>query len=271
MILPNMLWAGRAHYPSDVLPRSRTFDQYGDQIEQCLAAAKKHRLEVHVWKVNHNLSGAPREFEEKLREVGRLQVFVSGDSQPWLCPSHPKNYRLEVDSMIEVAKLYDVDGLHFDYIRYPGSHSCFCKGCEKRFQTDTGIKVENWPGDCHSGVHKAEYAQWRCDQISRLVRTVHEEANQVRPSIKISAAVFGSYPSCRESVAQDWPEWIKAGWLDFVCPMDYTNSDPAFRGLVENQLNLIGGRASSRRGVDSVPRVRLRPDSGVERRRPLGF
>lgn len=84
---------------------------------------------------------------------------MSGDSRPWLCPSHPQNQRLEVDSMIEVVKLYHVDGLHFDYIRYPGPHSCFCSGCEKRFQTDTGIKVQNWPEDCHSGVHKAEYTQ----------------------------------------------------------------------------------------------------------------
>ena len=55
MILPNMLWAGQAHYASDVLPRSATFAKYGDQIEQCLAAAKQHGLEVHVWKVNFNL------------------------------------------------------------------------------------------------------------------------------------------------------------------------------------------------------------------------
>jgi uncharacterized lipoprotein YddW (UPF0748 family) len=242
MILPNMLWAGRAHYPSDVLPRSQTYDEHGDQIAQCLAAAKSHGLEVHVWKVNYNLSGAPREFVAKLREEGRLQVFVGGESQSWLCPSHPKNYQLEVDSMLEVAKKYDVTGLHFDYIRYPGGNSCFCDGCRERFQADTGLKVDAWPKDCHSGVHKAAYTQWRCDQISRLVRAVHEEAKKLRPSLKVSAAVFGSYPSCRESVAQDWPEWIKAGWLDFVCPMDYTNSDPGFCGLVENQLDLVGGR-----------------------------
>ncbi|MHB8898776.1 MAG: glycoside hydrolase family 10 protein [Thermoguttaceae bacterium] len=252
MILPNMLWAGRAHYPSDVLPRSETFEQYGDQIEQCLAAAKKYGLEVHAWKVNHNLSGAPRPFVEKLKEEGRLQVFIGGESQNWLCPSDPRNYRLEVDSMLEVARKYDVAGLHFDYIRYPGSNSCFCDGCRERFEADTGLKVENWPKDCHSGVHKGAYTQWRCDQISRLVRTVHDEARQMRPSLKISAAVFGSYPSCRESVAQDWPEWIKAGWLDFVCPMDYTDSDPGFCGLVQNQLELVGGRIPIYPGIGAT-------------------
>ena len=28
---------------------------------------------------------------------------------------------------------------------------------------------------------------------------------------------------------QDWPEWCRRGWLDFVCPMNYTNDDERFR------------------------------------------
>ena len=74
------------------------------------------------------------------------------------------------------------------------------------------------------------------------MKAVHDEAKKIRPEIAISAAVFGAYPSCRESVAQDWPEWIKAGYLDFVCPMDYTQSDLSFIGLVTNQLKLVDGR-----------------------------
>ena len=65
-VLPNMLWGGSAHYASDILPRSETFKKYGDQIEQCCTAAKKHGLEVHVWKVCFNLSNAPKDFVEKL-------------------------------------------------------------------------------------------------------------------------------------------------------------------------------------------------------------
>ena len=89
MILPNMLWAGQAHYPSDVLPRSATFAKYGDQIEQCVAAAKKYGLEVHVWKVNFNLAGAPREFVEKLRRQGRTQVTVDGRATGLALPVAP--------------------------------------------------------------------------------------------------------------------------------------------------------------------------------------
>jgi len=260
MVLPNMLWAGRAHYPSDVLPRSATFEKFGDQIAQCLAAAKKHGLEVHVWKVNYNLSGAPKDFVERLRREGRTQVAADGQPHNWLCPSHPENLKLELESMLEVARKYDVDGLHFDYIRYPGGQYCYCDGCRKRFEAETGRQVANWPKDCYSGPRRKEYRDWRAKQITKLVEAVHREAKKLKPKIKISAAVFGAYPSCRESVGQDWPQWIKAGYLDFVCPMDYTQSDLSFINLVTNQLKLVEGRIPVYPGIGAW---RLTPDRTV--------
>jgi len=252
MILPNMLWGGRAHYPSNVLPRSSTFRQYGDQIGQCVAAAKKHGLEVHVWKVNYNLSGAPGDFVAKLGREGRLQVTVRGEPHPWLCPSHPENQKLELESMLEVAQEYPVDGLHFDYIRYPGRDSCYCDGCRKRFEADTGRKVSDWPRECYSGSRREEYNDWRCRQITALVAAVHREGKRLRADLKISAAVFGSYPACRDSVAQDWPKWIEAGYLDFVCPMDYTSSDMQFAALVADQIELVKGRIPIYPGIGAT-------------------
>jgi uncharacterized lipoprotein YddW (UPF0748 family) len=252
MILPNMLWGGVAHYESDVLPSSSTYQQYGDQIEQCLEAAKTHGLEVHVWKVDWNLSHAPREFIDRMHSEGRTQVTRSGEPADWLCPSHPENQRLELESLLEVAEKYDVDGLHFDYIRYPGPDNCFCDGCRERFEATLGQTVENWPEDCASGELLEPYRQFRCDQITRLVEAVSREARAIRPDIKISAAVFSSYPSCRNSVAQDWPLWVREGYLDFLCPMDYTESDAAFEGLVADQLERVGGRIPVYPGIGAT-------------------
>jgi uncharacterized lipoprotein YddW (UPF0748 family) len=252
MILPNMLWAGRAHYPSDVLPRSATFRRYGDQVEQCLAAARQHGLEVHVWKVNYNLSGAPSAFVEKLRRGGRTVVSADGEPRDWLCASDPENLKLELDSMLEVARRYDVDGLHFDYIRYPSREYCYCDNCRKRFEADSGRKVDDWPADCHSGPRSKEYNDWRCRQITNLVAAVHREAKKIRSTLRISAAVFSTYPNCRRTIAQDWPEWIKAGYLDFVCPMDYTTSDRGFATLVAAQVALVDGRIPLYPGIGAT-------------------
>ena len=252
LVLPNMLWGGLAHYASDILPRSETFVEHGDQVEQCVAAAHRHGLEVHVWKVNYNLSTAPRDFVARMRQAGRTQVSAQGEPHDWLCPSHPENQQLEVDSMLEVARRYQVDGLHFDYIRYPDGDHCFCDGCRQRFEADAGQPVAHWPEDCHRGSRRDAYRDWRCRQITRVVQAVHDEAKRLSPRLKISAAVFGSYPACRASVGQDWPEWIKAGLLDFVCPMDYTESDEVFCELVENQLQLVGGRIPVYPGIGAT-------------------
>jgi uncharacterized lipoprotein YddW (UPF0748 family) len=270
MVLPNMLWGGRAHYPSDVLPRSRTYRQYGDQIEQCVAACREYDLEVHVWKVNWNLSGAPVEFVEQIRAEDRHQVSVDGTSHDWLCPSHPANQQLELASMLEVAQKYEVDGLHFDYIRYPDRTKCYCDGCRQRFENHVGVRVTNWPTDCFSGSLRDQYARWRCQQITKLVRAVHQQAKKIRPELKISAAVFAAYPSCRESVAQEWPEWIKAGYLDFVCPMDYTQSDQHFIELVNSQLDLVADRIPIYPGIGQWRLTKDRTVGQIHLARELG-
>ncbi|QDV49416.1 glycoside hydrolase family 10 protein [Gimesia fumaroli] len=252
MIIPNMLWGGLAHYPSDVLPRSQTYEKYGDQIEQCLKAAHQHGLEVHVWKVNHNLSTAPISFVRKMRKAGRTQVSVKGEPSDWLNPAHPENFQLEVDSMLEVVRKYPVDGIHFDYIRYPNDRHCYSDYSRTKFEADTGIKVQNWPDDCYDSKLKSQYRDWRAAQITRLVETVQREARKIRPGIKISAAVFREYPDCREWVAQDWPLWAQRGYLDFICPMDYTDNDTQFRIWIEDQQKHLAGRIPIYPGIGAL-------------------
>ena len=46
--------------------------------------------------------------------------------------------------------------------------------------------------------------------------------------------------------------WIKAGYLDFVCPMDYTMSDEEFVSLVRNQVKLIEGRVPLYPGIGAT-------------------
>ncbi len=267
MILPNMAWAGVAHYPSQVLPQSKTFSQYGDQLAQCVTAAREYGLEVHVWKITWNLEGAPKEFVEKLREAGRTQVSATGKLFNWLCPSHPENVQLELESVLEIITNYDVDGIHLDYIRYPGSHACYCDECRKRFVLATRLEIEKWPTEVlpKTGKHADRYIAWRTQQITRLVRLLHKRAREVDPEIKISAAVFGSYPACVTSIGQDWIAWAKAGYIDFVCPMNYTEDTDYFTELLNNQLALLPEGFAIYPGIGATAsNSLLKPDAVVE-------
>jgi hypothetical protein len=60
----NVAGAGFAHYASNVLPRSKTFTQEGDQLSQCLAAARGSGVRVHAWVLCFTASrSTPARFE----------------------------------------------------------------------------------------------------------------------------------------------------------------------------------------------------------------
>ncbi len=241
-IIPNMLCAGTAYYRSDVLPVAPEVSTDGDQIEKCLAACKKYGIKCHVWKVNWNTLGkAPADFMKKMRDENRMQVSFSGKANPhWLCPSSTENRKLEVESMLEVARKYDVDGIHFDYIRYPDNEHCFCQRCRSEFEKSIGEKLPDWPKDARSEKYSARWNDFRRSFITAVVEEVSRKAKEIKPSIKVSAAVFSNWQVDRDAVGQDWKLWCEKGYLDFVCPMDYTDSDLRFKTFVVKQKAWAG-------------------------------
>ncbi len=250
-IIPNMLDAGVTSYPSDVLPADPRVATAGDQMAAVVQAAHRHGLEVHAWKVNYNLSGADSAFVQRLRREGRLQLDTAGREVAWLCPSHPDNVALEAASLLEVVRNYPVDGIHFDYIRYPGVESCYCAGCRRRFEEDTGHYVHAWPEDVLTGELLGPFQRWRQDQVTELVRAVAIQARQIRPEIRISAAVFPNWPESRYTEGQDWIRWVEEGYLDFVCPMDYLPDMEAFAQRVQDQVRWVDGRVPLYIGIGS--------------------
>ncbi|MFO7946255.1 MAG: family 10 glycosylhydrolase, partial [Armatimonadota bacterium] len=241
-IMPNTFWGGVAYHESEVLPVAGIVEEKGDQVAQAVEAGKKYDVQVHPWKVNFRLgSRAPEAFIERMRSEGRLQRTFGGEEQPWLCPSDPRNQELEVASMVEVATNYDVAGVHFDYIRYPGGQNCYCDGCRQRFEADTGVEIENWPQDTQKEGIREKWLEWRAAQITHVVAETSRRVHAARPECKVSAAVFRNYPNCLRGVGQDWVTWAKEGYVDFLCPMDYTNSDVAFGGQVTTQLAQVDG------------------------------
>ena len=243
-ILPNMLWGGAAFYESKVLPSAPTVAARGDQIAKCLAACRKYGMQIHVWKVNWNLGhAAPREFLERMRREARLQVSSRGTEEPWLCPSHPANQKLEIESMVEVAHNYDVDGIHFDYIRYPDGDHCFCAGCKQRFQRAAAVKIASWPKDVLAdGPLRPRWLEWRRSNITTVVKAVSEQARALKPKIKISAAVFRNWAADRDGVGQDWKLWCDNGYLDFVCRWTTRRATAALKTWSRSKSNGRAGR-----------------------------
>ncbi|OGV53570.1 MAG: hypothetical protein A2X45_04350 [Lentisphaerae bacterium GWF2_50_93] len=241
-VIPNMLCAGLAYYRSDVLPVAPEISRAGDQIEKCLAACRKYGIKCHVWKVNWNTIGkAPSDFMKKMKSENRLQVNFNGKGNShWLCPSSPENRQLEIESMLEIVRKYEVDGIHFDYIRFPDNDSCFCERCRAEFEKSIGEKLADWPKDARSDKYSLKWNDFRRNLITTVVAEISKKAKEIRSSIQVSAAVFGNWQVDRDLVGQDWKLWCEKGYVDFVCPMDYTDSNLKFKNLVAKQKPWAG-------------------------------
>ena len=245
VIIPNLCWGGVAFYRSNVLPMHPDVETRGDAFEQCLAACRKYGVKCHIWKVCWNMgSYTSKLFEDKMVAEKRVQVSLKGATKSrWLCPSHPDNQKLEIEAMVELAKKKP-DGIHFDYIRYPDTTHCYCEGCRDRFEKVIGRKVEKWPADVSGSMAvpdlKEAWLKFRIDNISTVVKAVSERVRKEAPGVQISAAVFRNPQNDPNTVAQDWSAWCQAGFLDFVCNMDYVDSAAMFRSQIRIQKAAIG-------------------------------
>lgn len=223
-VFPNVLRAGMAHYASRLAPPSETVQQYGDQILQCVQAAHAQGLEAHAWIMCWNLEDAPASLVAGFRKQGRLQASSKGESLDWLCPSDPSNRAWMADIAGEIAERYTVDGIHLDFVRFKSRDYCYCSGCRARFERHIGARVRRWPAEAVSGSLAGTYRDWRRKQIADFVAEVRSRIRKANPKVRLSAAVYPSFATCRDSIGQDWTDWIKKGLLDFACPMNYTSS-----------------------------------------------
>ena len=248
-LLVNVCTGGYAHYESSVLPLSELIKRRGPQMEKMLAAAKKHGVEVHLWRVNYNLFWPEEAVLNQFIAEKRVCLdpqgnVVGGPNSASLCPSHPANQAREVAAMLEMTSKFHPDGIHFDYIRYPGSEACFCGGCRERFERRAGAAMARWPEDVlEGGAWRQQYLDFRREQITKVVEEVSARSRQIDPAVKISAAVFSDWDTwARDGVAQDWPLWVERGYLDFVCPMDYITDVDILAATVAKQRRWVAGR-----------------------------
>ena len=241
-VILNLCNAAIAYYPSKYLRQHPRAEEEGDQILRVLEACRANGIELHVWRVNWNAGGDAERIAE-MQRGGIAAMSIDGTPGGWLCASRPENQQHEVDTMLEIVRNYDVDGIHFDYIRYHNSKYCYCDHCRETFEKQLGRKLTTWPADVlEQGETRERWLEFRREQINTVVRRVSEEARALKPGIKISAAVFGEWAASRISIGQDAKLWVDEGWLDFVCPMDYTNSTDYLERLTSAQVEAVRGQ-----------------------------
>lgn len=136
------------------------------------------------------------------------------DYYSFLNPAVPEVKDYMVSVFREVAERYDVDGLHLDYVRYPdiGDYS-YDQVSLRRFREETGKTPDEAPD---------LWTKWRGQQVSEVVRRIHDECKKIKPHLMITASVSRDPLHGRDKLMQRSLEWMAEGKIEAAFPMIYT-------------------------------------------------
>ena len=220
----NVAGGGFALYPSKILPQRGT----EDALSQAIAACRKEGLRVHAWILCFSLERAANAaIRKQAADRAWLLQDAQGNDQQWLDPTHPEVRKRLLDTVRELATGYALDGIHLDFIRFPGLPQSLGPRVRARYEAERG-KAANWPVCITeaNGAKREDFLRWRADKMTDAVQEIRAWIRLNRPRLELSAAVYGKYPACVDSVGQDWLSWLRIGLLDSALPMNYTE-DPA--------------------------------------------
>lgn len=236
-VLPCFLYGVTPAYLSDIVPDSPGFPADPEWVESILTECGMRGIEVHAWVVLWKSTHADSSLLDSLSGEGMLQVNLTGDTLPWLCPTDPASIELETALVLEMLERFPLDGVQFDYIRFPNDRSCYCEGCRARFQEETGLSAGSWPDAVAPGGSLRDlYSAWRVRRITNALAVLSEAVRQ--RGIPVSVAVF---PDCRDALGygQDWVDWSRRGIVDMIYPMNYFSTTPELEDALAGQIPLL--------------------------------
>lgn len=239
-----------ANFSTNILPRQ----PFQPAFEECIAAARRHGVQVHPWINCLHAMEAPDAFKQSMKKAGRLQIDAAGNTIDWLCPSNPLNRSQLVNILRALTQSFPVDGVHLDLIRFASSQTCFCPTCRAYFENHIQRPVAHWPADLlNAGPLRDEWLAFRQLVISSLVAECAQTVKAARPTAKVSAAVFPDLDVAKKTVAQNWPDWFRSQGIDFICPMNYKPNTLLFTADLQRQISQLGTQSRILPGIGVSP------------------
>lgn len=237
---------GEAYYPSALAPSRNDSGQW---LVDFLEQAHRQGIQVSAWmNVFYNWGYAPRTADPRHpinahpgwflvdgggRSVLEYPVQELRDRTMegyYLAPGSAEVQDHLIGIAAEIITQYDFDGVHLDYIRYPGPEFTNDVHLRTKFARTYGVDPLDLTRDPALGSHFGAWGlrdlanrwqQFDAQDLSAFVARLTRTLKGMRPEILVSAAVKPNHGSARDDNAQDWLTWVNNGYLDFVCLMAY--------------------------------------------------
>ena len=267
---------------NDLLRQPDTFDPLASVIEAGHAAG----LRVHAW-INVNLISSaadlpvarehiihrrpgwlmvPRDLVRELAAVppdspayvGKLARWTRGQSSEveglYASPLLPDAAAHTEAVVRDITRRYALDGVHFDYARYPNERFDYSRGAIAEFRTHMRTRLTDTARRdldaqevddalAYPDSLPDEWREFRVARMTALVRRLRTAVKAARPEAIVTAATAPDLREAAERRLQDWRHWLEAGLIDAVCPMAYTQEPARFAEQIAAARDAAGASA----------------------------
>jgi len=279
---------GDAYYLGGIEPRAtellRQTDDF-DPLATVLEAGHAAGLRIHAW-MNVNLISSAAELpsaREHLiyrhpawlmvpRDIGQQLAALEPDSPGYVGTlarwTRTRSTEIEglyaspiipeavdyVDSIVRtLVRRYPVDGIHFDYARYPSDRFDYSRLAIREFRASIRSQlpeVTRRALDAQEQEDLFAYPdalpdQWREFRVSRmtaLITRLHATVKRERADALVSVAVVPDVREAERHRLQNWGEWAHTGLVDVVCPMAYATEASHFAEQIADARSAAGSR-----------------------------
>ena len=204
---------------SDVLTGTAGKDPGYDPLKFAIEEAHKRNMEIHAWFNPYRVTTSGTDFNKlAANSPAKLhpEWVISYNNKLYYDPGLPEVRKHVVDTVTEVVRNYNIDGIHFDDYFYPDSNF-------------TDSQTYNKYGN---GMEKGD---WRRSNVNNLLKDVKTSIKSIKPNVKFgvspsgiwrnkSSDSTGSDTRGSESYSTQYADtryWIKNNLIDYVTPQLY--------------------------------------------------
>lgn len=257
---------GDAFYNSHYEPRSQDLSDQSpsfDPLARILSEGHAAGIAVHAW-INANLTWgsikppiSPEHIVNKhtdwlmRTDENKLEMQFGKDVEgAYTCPSNEEWREMYKNIYLDVVNQYDVDGVHFDFIRYPSPRFCYCDRCLGKFEARMNEEIaaekrEELSKDAdrlaYTRAYPNKWDDYRREQITQMVYTVYDAVKAAKPEMIVSASVFPDADDAYNHRYQDWKKWMKDKKMDWMCPMAYTKDPEIWARQIKDAVDSSEG------------------------------
>lgn len=249
-----------AFYKSKLNPTSRYLvgkegnELVFDPLEWIVKEAHKNNIELHAWCNPYRVSMANVKTEDWFESADDLNLakkrrdltVLDSDGQIILNPAKAEVKKHIIDSMLEIVKNYNVDGIHFDDYFYPYKplHDDFNDLEEYNSRRTDGQTLEDF----------------RERQVDEVIKGVYDAVKAYNPKLEFGVSPFGIWKTTQSdpkgsnnpggvyesgiSQHANSYRWVKEGFIDYIVPQlywDFAFEKAPFAEMTKWWTNLCKG------------------------------